>query len=77
MGWSSGSELACKMIDLIEYLSDNEDEKIKVFHDMIGHFEDVDCDTIYECLGESSAFDKAYKELYPDHYKHLMDDEDD
>ncbi len=73
MGWSSGRALATKMIDLIDYLSDNEYEKVQVFHDMINAFEDFDCDNLHECIGDSEAFDKAFQEMYPEHWKEIME----
>lgn len=75
MGWSSGSELASKMIELIDYLYDDKNEPIilDIYHDMIVAFEDCDCDSLHECIGESSLFDKAYKEMYPELYQEIVE----
>lgn len=73
MGWSSGSELANKIIPLIEYLSDNEESKVNVYHGMISAFEDFDCDNLHQCIGESAAFDKAFQELYPEWWAEIME----
>lgn len=71
MGWSSGSELMLKVIHILDTVSCPELED--VFHDLINAFEDFDCDNLHECLGENDAFDTAFAEMYPEHYKELME----
>lgn len=69
MGWSSGSELASRMIAMIEDLGISSAQKLDAFYEIINSFEDFDCDNLHECLGESETFDKAYKLLYKVRYK--------
>jgi len=71
MGWSSGSELASKMIALMELVADDGEQLREAFQEMIRCFEDFDCDTLQECIGESKTFDLAFKMMYPEHYEEL------
>ena len=67
MGWSSGSELASKMIEIMERLDDGvyTNGIQGAYNDMIIVFEKFDCDNLHECLGENWDFDAAYDKLYP------------
>lgn len=62
MGWSSGSSLFEKLIASVEYNISDFDQRYEVYTDMIGEFEDMDCDTLEECLGLADAFDAAWKD---------------
>ena len=73
MGWSGGSEMMDRMIRVIENPLYDFDSatKIDLYGELIEVFEDQDCDTLYESLGQSMFFDIAYNERYP------QEDEDD
>lgn len=61
MGWSSGSDLmACIIQDLKKKLPD-EDARTIVYKVLIKHFENYDCDTLYECELSDPAFKAALK----------------
>lgn len=46
-------------------VSDSE-ERAELFAALIDIFEDFDCDTLHECLGEDDEFDEAFYEKYPE-----------
>jgi hypothetical protein len=58
MGWSTGSEIMDKVISQAEDLG--YEESLAWFSILIKIFEDYDCDTLGECLGQDVAFDDAY-----------------
>lgn len=66
MGWGSGSKLMSNVIDSVEETVLDTDQKIALFYKLIENFTDRDCDTLDECLGESKAFDRAYRMHWPD-----------
>ena len=66
MGWAGGSEMLTNIIDLVEEHVSDEKTKERLYEGLIGEFEDADCDTIDECLGESKTFDRIYKNRYPE-----------
>lgn len=74
MGWSSGSDLMSKIITILDNVACPGLEE--VYQELIPAFEDQDCDTLHECLGKNSNFDRAYQMLYPDHYAHLYSEYD-
>lgn len=39
---------------------------MKFYEEIITAFEDEDCDTLEECLGEDKAFDKALENIEPE-----------
>ena len=72
MGWSSGSRL---FSDVISTISDNvkdDDARREIYRDLITAFEDMDCDTLSECMGEDAVFDEIFREMNPD----FFDEED-
>ncbi len=73
MGWSGGSEMMSKIILLNDiHSTETFENSTKYYKKLISIFEDQDCDTLYECLGQHPSFDQAYAELYPDHYEELF-----
>lgn len=61
MGWASGSGLAAETWELVrEYIP--EDKRKEVASKFIDEFEDMDCDTIYECeqLVEDAGLQSKY-----------------
>lgn len=71
MGWSGGSELMNEVIDTLKRHVPDPEQRAKVYNELIGAFEDADCDTLYECYDADmdTAFTKAYEKLK----KHLED----
>ena len=65
MGWASGSRLLSACIQDVE-LTVPEPYRKALYKRLIMSFEDKDCDTIDECLGDYDLFDEAYYELYPE-----------
>lgn len=65
MGWASGSSLFSDIIEAINDCDVDEDTRKLLYEKLIPIFEDEDCDTLQECLGEDSVFDKVYSSLYP------------
>jgi len=65
MGWASGSSLFSDIIEAINDCDIDEDVRKSLYEKLIPIFEDEDCDTLQECIGEDSAFDHVYYTLYP------------
>ena len=65
MGWSSGSEIADKIIFTAKHHIADTNARKALYKTMIKEFENHDCDTLCECLGEDPVFDKVYEELNP------------
>ena len=70
MSWSTGATLAQEIIQSAEeHLPNTPHEDLKVFFgELIHHFGEYDCDNLDECLGQSEAFDEAFKERYLQHW---------
>ena len=66
MGWSRGSQLLEEIIVVLAEAIPDPEVKESVYNELIDMFEDFDCDTINECVGEDPIFDKVYYEKYPD-----------
>jgi hypothetical protein len=62
MSWSEGSEIMSMIIKSIKEKIDSEDKE-EIYREFIQYFEDNDCDTLEECLGEDNVFDRAYEEV--------------
>jgi hypothetical protein len=65
VGWSSGSQLMFDIIEKASDIIDDEDVRVQLYAHMIEMFENYDCDTLDECIGEDPAFDQAFNMLYP------------
>lgn len=76
MGWSSGSSLFSDIIIALNEKDLEEDVRKKVYESLIPSFEEMDCDTLEECMGEDDAFDEAYKELHPTYFEDDKDEEE-
>lgn len=66
MGWSTGSRILSEIIESIMENVADEAERSDIYSDLIGIFEDYDCDTIDECLEIDEVFDEVYNEKYPE-----------
>jgi len=63
MGWSRGSALLSDIVGVIEQNVTTHVNKVAIYKELIGIFEDADCDTIDEVLSDhsdSAAFREAY-----------------
>lgn len=65
MGWASGSELARKLITALVATISEPGERYCFYLNMIDAFEDQDCDTLFECMGNDPQFDSAMRFLHP------------
>jgi hypothetical protein len=66
MGWASGSRLASKLIEAAKDTISDEEERVNFYDAMVDAFEDADCDTLDECLGDDPVFDAYWKTKYTD-----------
>lgn len=66
MGWASGSGLLSDIVLSTQKVVPKKHRK-ELYKLFIDHFESYDCDTVCECAGLDSEFDKALKELYPEY----------
>lgn len=66
MGWNTGSLIFSNIIEALNNADVNEEARKQIYTELIPFFEDEDCDTLEECLGEDKAYDKAYRELNPE-----------
>lgn len=69
MGWSSGSRIMNEIIEVLKDVVDDRDERFDVYYRLIEIFENNDCDTLDECLNEDTAFDEAYRDIYPEYFE--------
>lgn len=63
MGWASGSSLMSDVIASVKKEVRDKDARTRLYIGLIEAFEEHDCDTLEECLGEDDAFDVALKEV--------------
>jgi len=66
MGWSGGTEIAEKLIKLIDRFDMKESEKFQFYKNMITILEDQDWDNACEIRGMNKLVDTALKQLHPD-----------
>ena len=59
------SRLFSAVIEAIKEEVPHAEIRKEVYRKLIKAFEDEDCDTLSECLGEDFAYDAVYNELYP------------
>lgn len=72
MSWKSGSGLMSDIINAMDAVDDKVVRR-KVYELLILAFEEMDCDTLYECRSEDKAFDEAFVAVSSHYYA----DEDD
>lgn len=66
MGWASGSGLMSEIIREVKSTGVDFESRKEVYEVLIHCFEDHDCDTLQECVGEDIAFDAVWEMLYPE-----------
>lgn len=77
MGWASGSRIMSEIIESVMENVSDEAEREDLYSDLIGIFEDFDCDTLHECLEIDEAYDAAFHEKYPDDEEEELEDPED
>lgn len=65
MGWSGGSELMDELIGCLKHEGVSDKSRSFIYANMIHAFENLDCDTLDECLDRDPIFDKIYEEINP------------
>jgi len=71
MGWSGGSAVMNKIIDVLDGLKIKEDLKKDIFKAIIRALQWEDWDTEMDCVGRDEIFDKALRELEPEWFENL------
>lgn len=64
MGWSSGSVLMRDIIASLNEAKIDDKKRHIAYKGIIKAFENEDCDTLCECLGNDPIFDEVYKKLH-------------
>jgi hypothetical protein len=77
MGWNTGSSLFDEIIIAANDAELSSDQKRILYERLIPAFENLDADTLDECLGEDEVFDEVLKELNPELFEDEWLDEDD
>lgn len=73
MSWKAGSKLFDGIIETLNNCDVEDDTRKLIYEELITLFEDQDCDTLDECVGEDKVFDLVWKE----HEIHNKDDDPD
>lgn len=60
MGWASGSDVAYNMINVILENVPDDDVRRILYETLINSLEDLDCDTLYECVGVDPVYDEFF-----------------
>ena len=68
MGWNGGSRLFEKIIETVSRHVPDKVHREAIYFHLIPAFEDMDCDTLHECVSLDSAFDNVLKFLHPDYF---------
>jgi len=63
MGWSSGSQLMEEIIIALKDVGIGPLARLRFYRRIIPRFQDMDCDTLYECLNLDDAFADAMEVL--------------
>lgn len=77
MGWNGASHVMSQMIETTEGLVSNYQTRVELYKSYIEILENEDADTLEECLGESDAYDEAFKSIHPNaEIEYNYEDED-
>lgn len=75
MGWGSGSTVFSEVIAVMKEKVEDAEIRAEIYRDLIDVFENADCDTLDECVGDDKVFDEVWEELYPsDEYEEEEED---
>ena len=61
MSWKAGSKLFDGIIEILNNCDVEDDTRKLIYEELITLFEDQDCDTLDECVGEDKVFDLVWK----------------
>ena len=65
MSWNNGSEFFSSIIEILKDTVGDIPTRSDIYERLIPVFENADCDTLGECVGEDVAFDSVWETLYP------------
>lgn len=77
MGWNGASHVMSQIIETTEELVANYQTRVELYKNYIEILENEDADTLEECLGESDAYDEAFKHIHPNSELEYQDYEED
>lgn len=66
MSFSRGSGLFEELINILNEVEVDSDQRKQIYEYMIDVFEDYDCDTLYELMGKDKVFDSIMNERKED-----------
>lgn len=66
MGWASGSDLFDKIIEVMKEAVPDVEARVAAYRKLVDAFRDADWDTLDECLDKDEAYDRVFREIYPD-----------
>lgn len=73
MSFSRGSELFEELINILNEVEVDSDQRKQIYEYMIDVFEDYDCDTLYELMGKDKVFDSIMNERKEDDLEEYED----
>lgn len=77
MGWAGGSHLMQEIIDVLNEVGVEDSQKKTIYSKLIEAFQNEDCDTLEECLGEDKVYDEALQAADPEGWSdYVQEDED-
>lgn len=68
MGWSSGSELFGNIIKILKKEVKDVDSRVRIYKKLIDMFENMDCDTLPDCIGMDTVFDIVWEAKMVEEY---------
>ncbi len=75
MSWSRGSGIFTEIIEALNDADVDDSQREKIYTSLIEIFEDFDCDTLDECLGDDPVFDRVFKQSTAE--EEIEDEEED
>ena len=76
MGWAGGSHLMREIIDVLNEVGVEDSQKRTIYTKLIEAFQNEDCDTLDECLGEDKVFDEALRSADPESFSDYFQEDD-
>lgn len=65
MGWSTGSAIMADVMGALQKSKAAPKVRRELYKALIPSFLDYDCDTLYECRGEDTEFDRVLNKYEP------------
>lgn len=66
MGWSGGSQLMTDIINCLQEEIGDPDKRYYIYEKIVESMQDMDWDTLDECLGIDEEYDRLYYHIYPE-----------